>query len=77
MDLLNWLKHYGIHTIPVLTKADKVSRQQAQNQRHRVAQQIKVFLPSGPILFSAKTRQGREEIWKEIDKACKDRVVKR
>lgn len=75
MDLLNWLKCYGIHTIPVLTKADKVSRQKARNQSNQVWRQIKGFCTTGPIIFSATTRQGREEIWAEIDKAGKAPII--
>ena len=66
IDLLNWLKHYGIHAIPVLTKADKLSRQKARTRAHTIARKLKDVSPIGPILFSAKTKDGREEIWEKI-----------
>ena len=72
MDLLNWLKHYGIHAIPVLTKADKVSRQQALKKAGEIGRQLGEICPSPPTLFSAKTRQGREEIWEKIEGICRD-----
>ena len=71
MDLLTWLNHYDIHSIPVLTKADKLSRQKARKQAGLIHRQIKEVCPTAPTIFSAKTRQGREEIWEIIDAACK------
>ena len=66
IDLLNWLKHYNIPSIPVLTKADKVSRQQARARADIIGRQFEEILPATPTIFSAKTRQGREEIWEKI-----------
>ena len=66
IDLLSWLKHYDIHAVLVLTKVDKLSRQQAANRVTLITRQLKEISCADPILFSAKTRQGREEIWEEI-----------
>lgn len=70
LDLLSWLWHYGIPSIPVLTKADKLSRQKAHNQSASIKRQIIEICPTAPIVFSAKTKQGREEIWENIDRVC-------
>ncbi len=70
LDLLNWLGNYGIPTIPVLTKADKLSRQKTFNQSASIKRQIKKICPTDPIVFSAKTKQGKEEIWEEINRIC-------
>ena len=66
IDLLNWLKYYNIPSIHVLTKADKVSRQQARTRADIVGRQFKEISSATPTIFSAKTRQGREEIWGKI-----------
>jgi len=66
MDLLSWLKHYGINAIPVLTKADKLSRQKGRTRAYTITRKLKDVSPVGPVLFSAKTRNGREEIWDKI-----------
>jgi GTP-binding protein len=66
MDLLHWLNHYNIHPVVVLTKADKLSRQQVRRRAGLLAGQLAGKFPDEPIVFSAKTRQGREEIWKRI-----------
>lgn len=64
--LLEWLAHYGIACIPVLTKSDKVSRNQAQAGVKRIADNLGALLKEPPILFSAKTRLGKKEIWEKI-----------
>jgi len=66
IDLLHWLNHYQITPIIVLTKADKLSRQQARQRAGLIAGGLAGMSPAEPIVFSAKTRQGKEEIWKQI-----------
>ena len=66
IDLLNWLKHYNIPSILVLTKADKISRQQTRIRANAIGHKFEEILPATPTIFSAKTRQGREEIWEKI-----------
>jgi GTP-binding protein len=65
-QLLEWLDHYGKHAIVVLTKADKMPHQQTRTRSEAIRAQFGKFSPSLPVLFSAKTRQGRKEIWEEI-----------
>jgi GTP-binding protein len=67
-DLLNWLNAYGIPSIIVLTKADKLSRVQAQTRSKMIEKALVKSLSVKPIIFSAKTRDGKDEIWFEIDK---------
>jgi GTP-binding protein len=66
LDLIHWLNHYEIHPIIVLTKADKISRQQVKKRAALIASQLVGGSTDNPIVFSAKTRQGKEEIWKRI-----------
>ena len=68
LELLRWLKTYEIDAIVVLTKADKVSKGKA-NQHHEVTSNQLMQEGFGqPISFSAKTGQGRQELWKVIQK---------
>ncbi|UCF85040.1 MAG: YihA family ribosome biogenesis GTP-binding protein [Desulfobacteraceae bacterium] len=69
IQLLTWLKYYGIPAIPVLTKADKLSRQQARTRSQLIGRQIGEIFSTGPTVFSAKTRQGRDDLWRKIDEA--------
>ena len=66
LDLLRWLHYYAIVPIPVLTKADKLSRQKASTSAAQIGKKLSDFSREIPILFSAKTRQGRESLWKKI-----------
>jgi len=67
LDLIRLLTDLAVPVIPVLTKADKLSktRQQVQLQAALRALALK---PGTLILFSSKTRVGREEIWTAIER---------
>jgi len=69
MDLLNWLDAYGIAAVIVLTKADKLSRMQAAERVKVIGNELGKTTSVTPILFSAKTREGKDEIWAEIERA--------
>lgn len=60
--MCEWLKHLGKPFFVVATKADKVSR--GQWARHLKV--IRDVLGVEAIPFSAETRLGADEIWKEI-----------
>ena len=66
LDLIHWLNHYEIYPIIVLTKADKISRQQVKKRAALIASQLVGGSEDNLIVFSAKTRQGKEEIWERI-----------
>jgi GTP-binding protein len=68
-DLMAWLAEYGITSIPVLTKADKLSRQQSIARAKEMHKELEQFSCGRPTIFSAKTRDGRDEIWERIKKA--------
>jgi GTP-binding protein len=66
-DLLHWLKRYGIETILVLTKADKLSRNQVASRAKKLGGALAELAGGGAATtFSAKTRQGRKEVWERI-----------
>jgi GTP-binding protein len=67
--LLNWLAEYGIPSIPVLTKADKLSRQQSTARAKEIGKELEQLSSGRPAIFSVKTREGRGEIWERIEKA--------
>lgn len=69
LDLLNWLNQYGLKSIPVLTKADKLSRAQGMERARLIGKELGKVISATPIIFSAKTREGMDEIWAEIEKA--------
>jgi len=68
MNLLNWLKQYGINSILVLTKADKLSRSQSISRVKLIGSQLAEISADRPTTFSSKTGEGRGEIWEKIDR---------
>ncbi len=71
LQLLDWLEEFDVPTVPVITKADKISR----NRRARQVEQIAAAtgLDAGAFtLFSALNRQGRDEIWERLEVALED-----
>ena len=64
-NLIAWLAHYSIARILVLTKADKLSKTKQDKQRAAVASSLDAD-SSDLILFSAKSRKGRDAVWDAI-----------
>jgi GTP-binding protein len=67
INLINWLMDYKRGVIPVLTKVDKLNRKEREARTRILEGALAGLNIDKPILFSAQTREGREEIWKRID----------
>ena len=68
LQLLDWLEEFAVPTIPVITKIDKVSRGQRARQLAPILEAT--GLPADAFtLFSAKTGEGKEEIWQRLEVA--------
>lgn len=65
-NFIEWLALYGRPVILALTKADKLSTSARNRQRQAIAAALGKQ-PSSLILFSAKTRQGKSEVWAAIE----------
>jgi GTP-binding protein len=63
-DLLSWLAGMGASTLAVLTKSDKLPK----NQRKPAAFALKrdLALDHTPVVFSSHTGDGVSELWREI-----------
>jgi GTP-binding protein len=64
-NLIAWLAHYSIARILVLTKTDKLSKTKQDKQRAAVVRSLDVD-SSELIMFSTKSRKGREDVWDAI-----------
>jgi GTP-binding protein len=62
-QLLDWLGRREIPAVLTVTKADKLSKTAQVKQLNTIAAALDVG-PDELVLFSAKTRQGREELWR-------------
>lgn len=65
--MYNWLKHYEIPTLIAATKRDKLSRGKALENVKKIQEKLEVEETDFVVPFSAKTKEGREEIWKYIN----------
>ena len=70
--LVQWLRDHHIEIVFVLTKTDKLSRGQGTVARRKIGEHLGV--PHDELLpFSAKTRSGKDEIWRVIEQACRSK----
>lgn len=69
LDLADWLVSNQIPFLFVLTKIDKLSNNEMHASMRRFREMSGLPDDVSPILFSAKTGQGRETLWSEIEKA--------
>lgn len=67
LELLRKLRTGGQTAIVVLTKADKLSSNRAAGRAASLSAGLGHLAPSPPILFSSKTREGRDELWRRIN----------
>jgi GTP-binding protein len=67
IDLMNWFRSYNISHIFALTKIDKLSRSQVKIRETAIKKLLGIDPPLAEIvLFSAKTGEGKDRIWKVI-----------
>jgi GTP-binding protein len=64
-DLIHWLDYYNISRILVITKADKLSKNKQIKQVNTIIRALGVQ-KKDVILFSAKTRLGKDAVWEAI-----------
>jgi len=67
LSLRDWLEHYRIPYLYVLTKADKLSNNQSVSQRSKIERNLHAEAGRGIILFSAKTEKGKNDIWQVLE----------
>ena len=65
LNLLSWLNHYSIAGIFVLTKTDKLTKSKQVQQHNLIARALEMDKKNF-ILFSAKSRRGKDALWDAI-----------
>ena len=68
LQLHEWLVHHQKPHLIVVTKSDKLSKNELNKNVHRAA---KIFQGTALITYSATKRQGREQLWNAIEKSLK------
>ncbi len=67
LGFIEWLRYYTIPSILILTKADKLSKSKQMNQHIAITKILGVDR-NDLILFSAKSRMGKDATWAAIEK---------
>ena len=71
IELLNWLRHAGRPFVVVGTKMDRIGGNQLRNSLQKLKEELMV---EEIVPFSAKARDGHDELWKKIFAASKTDV---
>ena len=66
LNFIEWLRVQAIPEILVLTKSDKLSKNKQITQKKSIAEALGVPKEQ-PILFSAKSRMGKDDLWQVIE----------
>lgn len=61
-----WLNDYGINTIIIATKADKLSKTEIKNNLEILKNTFSEINNQDIILFSSKTGEGKKELWGKL-----------
>ena len=69
ISLVDWLSHYNRPVIFIVTKADKLSKNQAVVRVRKIRQILEGCNDAEIILFSAKTGLGKDAIWQKLMKS--------
>lgn len=66
--MYNYLKYYKIPTVIVATKSDKIGITLAQKQRNMIINELDLVVGDEFLTFSSVTKDGKEEIYKKIER---------
>ena len=67
LSLRDWLENYRIPYLYILTKTDKLSNNQAIARQRAIERTLCVSADKKPILFSAITQKGKNDIWQFME----------
>jgi GTP-binding protein len=73
LEFIEWLRYYAIPSILILTKADKLSKSKQMNQ-HIANTKILGVDRNDLILFSTKSRMGKDATWVAIEQLIDDNL---
>ena len=62
-EMHDWLKHYGLPIILVITKADKIPKGKWQKHTKLIRECLEPNNDTSVVIFSAETGLGRDELW--------------
>ena len=66
--MYDWIKSQGFEPVIIATKLDKIKRSQVQKQVSLIRKTLGIPSDARFFTFSALSKQGRDEIWEEIER---------
>ena len=75
LDFIEWFRYYKIPGILILTKADKLSKSKQMNQHIAIAKTLGIDR-NDLILFSSKSRMGKDAAWAAIEQLIDNNQIK-
>jgi len=76
IQMMEWIKHFGFKTALVASKADKLSRNAANQSLARLKAMLKSVTDASIIPFSSQSGQGKEELLAFMGLLLKHKMVK-
>lgn len=73
--MYDWITGMGLPHLVVATKMDKISRGQVQGRLSDIRKTLGIKAGVGLIAYSSETRQGRDQVWKEVEQAITEQAV--
>jgi GTP-binding protein len=66
VQMSRWLLFYGIHTIYVATKADRIARGERVRKIEKIREALELDRSATVYLFSSRTGEGKEALWRAV-----------
>ncbi|NLK86919.1 MAG: YihA family ribosome biogenesis GTP-binding protein [Clostridiaceae bacterium] len=73
--MYNWIVEMGLAHMVIATKADKITRGRIQGRLSEIRKTLDIRPGAELIAYSSETRQGRDQVWKEIEGAIIQQAV--
>lgn len=70
--MYEWIRNQGFQPVIIATKLDKINRSQIQKQIRLIRTTLDAGIDTRIIPFSARTKQGRDEIYEIFDAMLED-----
>jgi GTP-binding protein len=73
--MYDWITGMGLTHMVIATKADKISRGRVQARLSEIRKTLGIREGIELTAYSSETRQGREQVWKEIERILAEQAV--
>lgn len=71
LQMRDWLEYYNIPVLYVATKVDKISKSKFKHQETILRNKLQLKPDEELVMFSAKTKVGKDQIWNWIENKIK------